>query len=111
MTDVWGHVEACASVITACLPTLAPLFREQWGLISLLRSVRSLFTLRSRSQTDNHSDMDDSMALTEVKGAWRKMNAQNITTNALRYDGALEEQSAVPGQIVVNRHFGVDSHE
>ncbi|KAF2726950.1 hypothetical protein EJ04DRAFT_517555 [Polyplosphaeria fusca] len=26
--DLWAHIEACASIVTACLPTLAPLYRK-----------------------------------------------------------------------------------
>ena len=40
--DVWSHIEACASIFTACLPTIAPLFTDSKGLRWIITSVRSL---------------------------------------------------------------------
>ncbi|KAL8915975.1 MAG: hypothetical protein Q9172_006534 [Xanthocarpia lactea] len=39
----------CASIIAACLPTLAPLFRGNWQLDTIVRSARSMLSLRSKS--------------------------------------------------------------
>ncbi|KAF1973848.1 hypothetical protein BU23DRAFT_125497 [Bimuria novae-zelandiae CBS 107.79] len=49
--DLWAHVEVFASIITACFPTLGPLFRSHRGLESLIGSIRSLFSIHSRSRS------------------------------------------------------------
>ncbi|KAI0197965.1 hypothetical protein F4808DRAFT_437242 [Astrocystis sublimbata] len=48
--DLWAHIEAYASVFTACLPTLRPLFTSKSDLRSLIGKVRSVFSLRSTSE-------------------------------------------------------------
>ena len=40
--DTWAHIETCASIVTACLPTMAPLFAEGKNLERLFRNIRSL---------------------------------------------------------------------
>jgi hypothetical protein len=49
MTDLWSHIEACASIIAACLPTLGPIFKAAHTPMSLLGSVRSILSTILRS--------------------------------------------------------------
>lgn len=46
MTDnnsLWGHIEACMSVVTACLPTIYTLFRSKDPLKQRLANIRAGF--------------------------------------------------------------------
>ena len=38
--DLWAHIEACASIVTVCLPTLAPLFRDSRLGNCIIKSVK-----------------------------------------------------------------------
>jgi hypothetical protein len=58
--DMWAHIEACASVFTACLPTLGPLARSI-RLESPFNSLRSFFSLSSQSRS--FRSMDDEVKL------------------------------------------------
>lgn len=44
---IWSFIECCTSILAACLPTLAPLFRGNRQLDSLIRSIRSMLSLQS----------------------------------------------------------------
>lgn len=64
-------LEPNCSIIAACLPTYGPLFRGAWNLQSILRSVRSVFSLqsargssgsRSRNPTNDYSKFGDRSA-------------------------------------------------
>ncbi|KAI4198434.1 MAG: hypothetical protein LQ350_005294 [Teloschistes chrysophthalmus] len=61
--DVWAHIEAYASIVTACLPMLVPLFSGIRSPESLLGSFKAFFSLKSSS--DAHSSKH-SHALREV---------------------------------------------
>lgn len=47
--DVWAHIEACASITTACLPSMAPLLKEIDIASSLFTRLGSKINSRSRS--------------------------------------------------------------
>jgi len=40
--DIWAHIEACASIVCACLPTLAPLLSKTLTFKSFFASISSL---------------------------------------------------------------------
>jgi len=44
---IWSEVEACWSIVCACLPTLGPLFRNGRAPESIINSVRCAFSKRS----------------------------------------------------------------
>jgi hypothetical protein len=44
---IWGTIEVCLSIIAASLPMLGPIFFDRKGPESIVRSVRSVFSLRS----------------------------------------------------------------
>ncbi|THV53661.1 hypothetical protein BGAL_0045g00200 [Botrytis galanthina] len=48
---LWAHIEAYASTITACLPCLAPLLRGGRSLGSMIGSVRSKLSIRSKNSS------------------------------------------------------------
>ncbi|KAF2266513.1 hypothetical protein CC78DRAFT_615029 [Lojkania enalia] len=47
--NIWAHVEACVSIVTACLPTLAPLYRR----IPLPARIQSLVGARSSNSSNS----------------------------------------------------------
>ncbi|EMR86668.1 putative integral membrane protein pth11- protein [Botrytis cinerea BcDW1] len=48
---LWAHIEAYASTITACLPCLAPLLSGGRSLGSIIGSVRSKLSIRSKNSS------------------------------------------------------------
>ncbi|KAF7536557.1 hypothetical protein G7054_g4412 [Neopestalotiopsis clavispora] len=48
--DLWAHIEAYASVFTACLPTLRPMFTGDGDFPRVFGSLKSIFSNSSRSQ-------------------------------------------------------------
>ncbi|PVH90661.1 hypothetical protein DM02DRAFT_547368 [Periconia macrospinosa] len=54
--DLWAHLEAYASTLTACLPTLRPIFPNYRSLHSLVASVRSWISASSNSSRQNNVD-------------------------------------------------------
>lgn len=77
---IWSVIEPCTSIIAACLPTLAPLLKDDRGLMSLLRSVMSMFsTSRTHSSstgvpkrgTDQDTPQGDSAY---ARHAWRGLH-------------------------------------
>ncbi|KAL8919491.1 MAG: hypothetical protein Q9208_006776 [Pyrenodesmia sp. 3 TL-2023] len=72
---IWTFIECCTSIVAACLPTLAPLFRGNGRLDSLIRSVRSLLSLRSDASKGS-SDTDGSSRNDRPNGnAWRELTS------------------------------------
>ena len=55
---LWLVTEPCASVIAACLPTYRALFRSGGGLESVIRSVRSLTSIRSWNSREIRGSKD-----------------------------------------------------
>lgn len=47
-TYIWSVIQPSTSIIAACLPTYAPLFKEESGLKALVYSAMSMISLRSR---------------------------------------------------------------
>ncbi|KAF2478182.1 uncharacterized protein BDR25DRAFT_338822 [Lindgomyces ingoldianus] len=83
-------LEPNCSIIAACLPCYGPLFAHGRGMESILRSVRSVFSLRSRSSphgSDNSrnwtpgqpkvSDVDGSIALISSEGISQHTNEEH----------------------------------
>ncbi|KAF2234771.1 hypothetical protein EV356DRAFT_532571 [Viridothelium virens] len=72
---LWADIEACSSIVTACLPTIAPLFAGSTLIENLLRSVQSyvhrsgsllsLMRFRGSSRGDGSSRVESSRAKQE----------------------------------------------
>ena len=50
----WGFLETGVAIVAACLPLLRPLFKS-WSLESVIRSIRSVISLRSMSSRGRSS--------------------------------------------------------
>ena len=58
-TSYWVVIEASLAIVSACLPTLRPIFRGM-SLESVIRSVRRVFSLGSlRSNDSKHDGFDE----------------------------------------------------
>ncbi|CCD50759.1 hypothetical protein BofuT4_P088220.1 [Botrytis cinerea T4] len=60
---LWAHIEAYASTITACLPCLAPLLSGGRSLGSIIGSVRSKLSIRSKNSSLFRKNSSDSNRL------------------------------------------------
>ena len=75
---VWSYIENCTSMITACLPTLAPLLRNDQGSQTMLQSLFSLFTLHSSLSKASQSRKEqggggDNYESKSAQSAWHKL--------------------------------------
>ncbi|TVY82604.1 hypothetical protein LSUE1_G001367, partial [Lachnellula suecica] len=96
--ELWATIEASASIFTACLPTLGPLFRDGPALSSFMGSFKSLFsrsTLSSRGQTSHPNN--SSQSINSSKRKWYELHSRgqksNITAGTPASD--IESQSAI----------------
>ncbi|KAI9643617.1 hypothetical protein NHQ30_008239 [Ciborinia camelliae] len=91
---LWAHIEAYASIITACLPTLAPLLRGGRNLGSMIGSVRSIFSIRSKSSSLFRKQSSDSQSNNlpsphSEKAPWNEDGPTSVVTGGT---GDLESQ-------------------
>ena len=109
---LWAHIEAYASIVTACLPTLSPLFLNMRSLDSIVGSVRSALSIRSKgsslfkpSPSDTHSQRSRSSE-TE-KAPWSSKNSdgpRSIVERSTKSDD-LESQVHNHEVIMVQKTF------
>lgn len=52
----WSLLESGLALIAACLPTLSSLFIKTGGLTTVIRSIRSVFSLRSTGRSVNSDE-------------------------------------------------------
>ena len=113
-TDLWGHVEACVSIVTACLPTIAPLLAGKTLSEGLLGGIRTFFTLRSssilsfrRGAGSTHADRETSLESMNAKQKWYKMtDMKNESGNVVEsYSMERMVDSDQPSGIMVSRAF------
>ncbi|MCJ1391625.1 hypothetical protein MMC18_004490 [Xylographa bjoerkii] len=86
---IWSFIEPCMSIVAACLPTLAPVFKGGRDLGSIVRSVRSVFSLRTidsqkdqiRSKGSKESKGSNTQETREAKRAWQKLNTGTSPSN------------------------------
>ncbi|KAF2176820.1 hypothetical protein K469DRAFT_678100 [Zopfia rhizophila CBS 207.26] len=95
--DMWAHIEACASVLTACLPTLGPLVRSLRIPESAFGSFRTLFSLSSGTRSKRSLD--------EVKLYSKQDVSMTSTTTEYAGDREFEMQNHDPNTIKVERSF------
>ena len=104
------------SIVAACLPTLAPLFRDGRDPASVIRTVRSIFFLRGNSpgqKKDPIGPPGKNSSRREVKLAkdsWRKLNPGQGHSNDVVYNESvplddLNSQSPPSDAIVVQKSF------
>ena len=82
MTDnnfMWANIECGASTITACLPTMAPLFPTVQSPESLIKSARSALSVKSSSlfslgKKPKGSTDGSSVNFEETKRAWYELH-------------------------------------
>ena len=111
MTDIWGHVEASASIIAACLPTMGPLLSDDISSLLSLRSIRNFFTINSSANRTYSENID----LTGRAGTWRAFAATN-NNYSTRYKGSNRSNDANSlskrtDAIVVDQSFGTYNEE
>ncbi|KUJ07234.1 uncharacterized protein LY89DRAFT_743236 [Mollisia scopiformis] len=109
---LWSNIEPCCSVIAACLPTLAPLFKDShFGFFSRLRSYfssrRSLAsstgekkaTLHQQQPFGRNSDSSVSNSSMPPRADWApKISTSAYASAAPREDFDLERQEAAYGR-------------
>ncbi|CAG8961582.1 hypothetical protein HYFRA_00006116 [Hymenoscyphus fraxineus] len=115
--DLWAHIEACASVFTACLPTLGPLFNSK-TLDSMVGSFRSLFSLRSRSTfslTDGKAPKKGNASENsepDTRG-WYELNPKGVTKAKVTHDDTVfdpESQSQGSDTIMVHKSYASETN-
>ena len=101
---IFMMIEPNCSIIAACLPCYGPLFAHGRSPQSLVRSVRSVFSLRSRNSSTNRSparstdaapktdsSTDSQIELKQASGDWfTAHNEGHVTSNV---EGRGEEES------------------
>ena len=57
---LWAFVESCSSIIAACLPTMAPLFRSAGPVNTSIRTLRTALSkpFKKGSSSENSSDTE-----------------------------------------------------
>lgn len=112
--DVWAHIEACSSIVTACLPTLVPLFTKHLSLESIFGGFKLFFSLGSssrftlfRSRRGSSEKGESSPASLGSKHTWHELN-ETSKFSAKRASRTKDEESLVgnPGSIQVETSFG-----
>ena len=92
---MWAAIECGASTITACLPTLGPLFSNVRSPESFIKSIRSALSRKSSSlfslaKKRQNSTSELSLDSNETKRALYELHSQDIhltaTESARRYD-------------------------
>ncbi|KAJ8063519.1 hypothetical protein OCU04_007394 [Sclerotinia nivalis] len=104
---LWAHIEAYASTITACLPCLAPLLRGGRNLGSMIGSVRSIFSIRSKNSSLFRKQSSDSTSNNirspnSEKAPWNEDGPTSVVTGGTK---DLESQKYPKERILVEKSF------
>jgi len=111
---IWSFLESCMSIIAACLPTLAPLFRNIRDVASLIASVRSALSLQSlssgRANRSNGQSSTKDTQITDTNKPWQKLGSVPGTScdNIVEHDINVELDiihNTPPDKIMVHRTF------
>lgn len=113
-------IEPNCSIIAACLPCYGPLFAKGRSPESLVRSVRSVFSLRSKNSSTNRSpsgstnatarnetSFDSHVELKQVSKDWSESQNQGCNTNKIETKRE-EFESYENGGISVTKGFDID---
>ncbi|KAL8852118.1 MAG: hypothetical protein Q9221_002941 [Calogaya cf. arnoldii] len=99
---IWSFIECCTSIVAACLPTLAPLFRGNRRLDSIIRSVRSMLSLRSNLSKSSSDGDGSSRNGRSDNNAWRELTANpNHENNIFRSNDLSPEDKR---ELMTNAH-------
>ncbi|EDN97248.1 predicted protein [Sclerotinia sclerotiorum 1980 UF-70] len=104
---LWAHIEAYASTITACLPCLAPLLRGGRNLGSMIGSVRSIFSIRSKNSSlfrkpSSDSNSNNTPSPVSEKAPWNEDGPTSVVTGGAK---DLESQKYPKERILVEKSF------
>lgn len=112
--DVWAHIEACASVVTACLPTLGPLLGGTRTLGSIIESLRSMFSIMSDSKFAGNKSKtpEDRPSLTRVedKRPWYELQSPGTNATATKSTVYDDVEAQCSNSILVKKTF-ISGHE
>ena len=117
---MWAHIGACVSIITACLPTLAPLFTRSSSVETMLASIRSFLSLRTESSRAHlpheHGTVpyeDSSTSSVKAKQEWHELNSRTQAGAARVLTRSSDEGPLVDSTpaIRVERSFGLHHGE
>lgn len=86
------------SIVAACLPTLASLFRHTRDPASMIRSVRSALSLRSTSSRlsgkgSKTSNTEREQENKDAKHAWLELNSNSSHSHKIAYKRDVESNS------------------
>lgn len=112
----WVIIEASLAIISACLPTIRPVFRGM-SPESVIRSVRSVFSLNSLrsngSKRDGLNDLEGSDRK-DSRSSTTRLNDMHIPTEDSRLENkvtcpvSVEDMSPVPEDgMMVHKSFTV----
>lgn len=115
---LWAHIEACASIVAACLPTYGPLFGGVRSLESLVGSFRSLFSIGSRSKLSiseqrTKSKQTNSQSSADDKRAWHELRSKATCSSATggTHSLDLEAHSQRSDTILVQKTFASEREQ
>ena len=119
MTDnniMWADIECGASTVTACLPTLGPLFPRAQSPESLIRSAKSALSIKSGSLCSIGSKRkistdESSHNLGETKRAWYELHSRDTNGTIAGNAGSdeLEAQTQMPMGVMIGKAFESDN--
>ena len=103
--DVWAHIEACASVVAACLPTLGPLWGEFRTPESIIRSISSIFSLKSGSifSVSKAKVSEDKPSVTGA--AWYELQTQGTNATKISSPFYRDAEAQSSNKILVKSTF------
>lgn len=108
---LWARIEACTSIIAACLPTLAPLAFDTKALHSLLDRWRSVFSRGSNSGVSNDKSWGEHREMlvsdsTGVQKGWQKLQSGSTTTASRDVElGHVSDTAQLGKGIVIQQTF------
>ena len=102
---MWAGIECGSSTITACLPTLGPLFSNVQSPESLINSIRSALSIKSSSllsvaKKKQTSTEKSSLDSNETKRAWYELHSRDahLTATESARINDLEAQAQKPAE-------------
>ena len=113
-------IEPNCSIIAACLPCYGPLFAKGRSPVSLVRSVRSVFSLRSRTSSVNRSQsrfaeaaprdgssIDSQIELKQATTDWSTAHSQGHTTSNVESRREEDSEGYQNGEISITKAYDV----
>ena len=93
--NIWSFIEPQMSIVAACLPTLTPLFHGGRDPASIIRSVRSILSLRSLSSQTREKKISPSNTSLErenkdARHTWLQLDSDASQSNNINYEHGVE---------------------